>query len=301
MDNPEAPPGIESKAEEEISRHRKLVERIAQFDEPPENLDFTISGKDCEYKVHSSVICSRSRFFDRAVKGRFVESTSKRIHLPEEDADTLELLISILYGFESSYSAELWPEAHADIKILLDGIDQSTQRIIPPEASTLAIEGALDTPKKNTGLRLLRLYALVDRFDIFWLQEWAKEMVLLWVKTNPRSDSFVEVIRAVYRCETGNYSEFVDEIFALVLDNVDILIENDEFYEVVAENGELGAELLRHVLSTNKIVHSALDMNSSLTELQSIGGEKLVYETAKLQLKIHHSLAEFPGLARGST
>lgn len=72
MDNPEAPPGIESKAEEEISRHRKLVERIAQFDEPPENLDFTISGKDCEYKVHSSVICSRSRFFDRAVKGRFV-------------------------------------------------------------------------------------------------------------------------------------------------------------------------------------------------------------------------------------
>ncbi|EGC44195.1 conserved hypothetical protein [Histoplasma capsulatum var. duboisii H88] len=286
MDNPEAPPGIESKGEEEISRHRKLVERIAQFDEPPENLDFTISGKDCEYKVHSSVICSRSRFFDRAVKGRFVESTSKRIHLPEEDADTLELLISILYGFESSYSAELWPEAHADIKILLDGIDQSTQRIIPPEASTLAIEGALDSPKKNTGLRLLRLYALVDRFDIFWLQEWAKEMVLLWVKTNPRSDSFVEVIRAVYRCETGNYSEFVDEIFALVLDNVDILIENDEFYEVVAENGELGAELLRHVLSTNKIVHSALDMNSSLTELQSIGGE---------------NLAEFPGLARRST
>lgn len=184
---------------------------------------------------------------------------------------------------------------------MLDGIDQSTQRIIPPEASTLAIEGALDSPKKNTGLRLLRLYALVDRFDIFWLQEWAKEMVLLWVKTNPRSDSFVEVIRAVYRCETGNYSEFVDEIFALVLDNVDILIENDEFYEVVAENGELGAELLRHVLSTNKIVHSALDMNSSLTELQSIGGEKLVYETAKLQLKIHHSLAEFPGLARRST
>ncbi|KKZ62459.1 hypothetical protein EMCG_03122 [[Emmonsia] crescens] len=282
-DPPEARAENESKADEKDSHH------------------FTISGMDCEYKVHSRVICARSRFFERAVKGKFVESTSKRIHLPEEDADTIELLISILYGFESSYSAELWPEAQKDVKWLLDGTDHPNSRIITSNPSIVEIEGYSDTPQQNTGLRLLRLYALVDQFDIFWLQAWAKEIVLIWARANVRRGSFVEAIREVYRCETGNYSELVDEISAIVMDNVDVLTKNDDFYEVVAENGELGAELLRHVVLTNRIVHSALDIHSSLAMLQNIGGKKLVYETAKLQLRIHHSLTEFPGLVRKSS
>ncbi|KLJ08108.1 hypothetical protein EMPG_16451 [Blastomyces silverae] len=302
IDAPETQPENESKADEKEKNPRghKLAERIAQLGQPPESLDFTISGVDCEYKVHSSVICSRSRFFERAVKGRFVEATAKRLHLPEEDADSLELLISILYGFESTYSAELWPEGYEDIRGYLNGVDQTNHYIIPTEPSTIDIEGSSDSPQENTGLRLLRLYALIDRFDIFWLQRWAKNIVLLWAKANTRSPSFIEVIQAVYRCETGNYTELVDGIFALVVDNVDLLIDNEDFYEVVVENGELGAELLRHIILTNRIADSALDMHSSLMKLHNIGGKKLVNERVKLQLRTHHMLAEFSGLAKAS-
>ncbi|EEQ89716.2 uncharacterized protein BDCG_04836 [Blastomyces dermatitidis ER-3] len=128
------------------------------------------NSRDCEYKVHSSVICSQSRFFERAVRGRFAEATTKRIHLPEVDADSLELLISIIYGFESTYSAELWPEGYEDIRGLLDGVDQTNHYTIPTEPSIIDFEGSSDSSQENTGLRLLRLYSLLDRFDIFWLQ-----------------------------------------------------------------------------------------------------------------------------------
>ncbi|OAX79201.1 hypothetical protein ACJ72_06479 [Emergomyces africanus] len=280
------------------SRHCKLAERLSQFGGVPEGPDFTISGIDCEYNVHSKFICSRSRFFDRAVNGRFAESTSKRIHLPEEDTDTLELLISILYGFESSYSSELWPEANEDIRTLLDGIDQSNSHIIAPNTSRIEIEGCSEAPSQNRGLGLLHLYALVDKFDIFWLQAWAKQIVLFWARTNVRRDNFVEVVREIYRHETGNYSDIVDGILAIVMDNVEVLIENDDFYELVAENGELGAELLRQVMHTNRFVRSALEMHTSLAKLQHIGGNGLVFERAKLQLRIHHRLARFPGLVK---
>ncbi|OJD18498.1 hypothetical protein AJ78_01487 [Emergomyces pasteurianus Ep9510] len=290
--------GPATHADGKYARHRKLAERLSQYEGVPESSDFTISGIDCEYNVHSRIICARSRFFDRAVNGRFAESTSKRIHLPEEDAESLELLISILYGFESSYSAELWPEAHEDIKRLLVGIDQPNSHIVTSSSSTIEMGSCSKPPPHNSGLGLLRLYALVDQFDIFWLQAWAKEIVLLWARANVRRDNFVEVVQEVYQRETGNYSDLVGGISAIIIDNVDVLIENDDFYEVVAENGELGAELLRHVILTNRVVHSALEMRSSLAKLQNIGGNKLVYERAKLQLRIHHSLAEFPGLVK---
>ncbi|PGH02833.1 hypothetical protein GX51_04445 [Blastomyces parvus] len=298
IDAPETQPENESKPNEKNSRCRKLSEKIAQFDQLPDSADFTISGVDCEYKVHSSVICARSRFFERAVKGRFVEATAKKIHLPEEDADTLELLISILYGFESSYSADLWPEGYEDIRGLLDGVDRTTHYTIPTEPSTTDIEGSSDSLRTNTGLRLLRLYGLIDRFDIFWLQAWAKCIVLLWAGVNTRSANFIEVVREVYQCETGNYRELVDGIFALIVDNVDSLIDNEDFYEMVAENGELGAELLRRILLTNRVAHAALNMRSSLTTLQNIGGNESAYGRVKLQLLIHHKLAEFPGLSK---
>lgn len=71
-DPPEAQAENESKADEKDSHRRKLAKRISQLEGAPESLDFTISGIDCEYKVHSRVICARSRFFERAVKGKFV-------------------------------------------------------------------------------------------------------------------------------------------------------------------------------------------------------------------------------------
>ncbi|OJD22764.1 hypothetical protein ACJ73_05889 [Blastomyces percursus] len=258
VDAPETQPENENKADEKKnSRGRKLAERIAQLDQPPESLDFTKSDIDCEYKVHSSVICSRSWFFERAVRGRFAEATAKRAHLLEEDADSLELLISILYGFESTYSAELWPEGYEDIRGLLDGIDQTNHYTLPTEPSTtIDIEGSSDIPQENTGLRLLRLYSLLDRPCV------------------------IEVIQAVYRCETGNYTELVHRIFALVLDNVDLLMDNEDFYEMVVENGELGAKLLRHILLTNRIANSALGMHSSLTNLQDIWRNQIAAENS---------------------
>ncbi|ODH53333.1 hypothetical protein GX48_00529 [Paracoccidioides brasiliensis] len=287
---PEAQPKTASKVEKD-SHGLTLTERVEQLEDVSERPDFTISAIDCEYNVHSRIICARSRFFEKAVNGNFAESRSKRIHLPEEEMDSLELLISILYGFEISYFVELWTEAQDDSNGSTDGIDKSESRIATPKHSLMENNKCPDVPRQSAGLRLLRFYAL----------SWAKETVLIWTKTNVHRGSIIEVIRDIYRCESGNYTELMDGISAIIMDNVDILVDHDGFYDVVAENGELGAELLRYVILTNKIVMSAMCIHSSLEKLHNIGGQKLVYEAARLKLKIHHRLEKFPGLSSRKT
>ncbi|EEH34294.1 hypothetical protein PAAG_05343 [Paracoccidioides lutzii Pb01] len=178
---PEAQPKTASKVKKD-SRGLTLAERVEQLEGVPERPDFKISAMDCEYNVHSRIICARSRFFEKAVKGNFAESRSKRIHLPEEDMDSLELLISILYGFEISYYVELWTEAQEDSNGSTDRIDKSESCVVTPKHSLTENNKCPGVPQRSAGLRLLRLYALVDQFDIFWLQSWAKETVLIWTK-----------------------------------------------------------------------------------------------------------------------
>ncbi|KAL9110553.1 MAG: hypothetical protein Q9227_004911 [Pyrenula ochraceoflavens] len=50
-----------------------------------------------EYRVHAKLICSVSPFFDRAIHGKFLESRTSTVELPEEDHEIFGLLLQRLY------------------------------------------------------------------------------------------------------------------------------------------------------------------------------------------------------------
>ncbi|EWC44683.1 hypothetical protein DRE_06579 [Drechslerella stenobrocha 248] len=49
------------------------------------------------YPVHRAILAERSTYFSAACTGRFIESDSQEIHLPEEDPKIFNLLLKYLY------------------------------------------------------------------------------------------------------------------------------------------------------------------------------------------------------------
>ncbi|KAF5572219.1 hypothetical protein FPANT_13258 [Fusarium pseudoanthophilum] len=59
--------------------------------------DMTIICGERQFKTHRAVVCTQSPFFDKALSGDYVESTSRSIELPEDDPDVVERFLEFLY------------------------------------------------------------------------------------------------------------------------------------------------------------------------------------------------------------
>ncbi|KAF5625025.1 hypothetical protein F52700_9400 [Fusarium sp. NRRL 52700] len=59
--------------------------------------DMTIICGARRFKTHRAVVCTQSPFFDKAMSGDYMESTSRSIKLPEDDPDVVERFLEFLY------------------------------------------------------------------------------------------------------------------------------------------------------------------------------------------------------------
>ncbi|KAF5576689.1 hypothetical protein FPCIR_12479 [Fusarium pseudocircinatum] len=59
--------------------------------------DMTITCGERQFKTHRAVVCTQSPFFDKALSGDYMESTSRSIQLPEDDPDIVERFLEFLY------------------------------------------------------------------------------------------------------------------------------------------------------------------------------------------------------------
>ncbi|KAK2742619.1 hypothetical protein FQN55_007738 [Onygenales sp. PD_40] len=287
--NPRPPRRNESDGNRNEGVDDTLAARVASVEEP---LDFTISGINCEFQVHTSIICKSSRFFHKAVAGEFKESLSKRVHLPEEDVSTVELLVSILYGVEQSYWSELWIKVNCDVANSTSNTTMASAAVESLEPVMAADGQSPRIPQRDFGVRILRIYGLVDRYDITWLQSWARAEVLRWARTNARNDGFIEVVWEIFRCETGYYYDLIDEVSLILMENVDSWVDNSMFQQLMEECGDFALEVFRYIGQRDKLIEMSSSMYTSLEELQKIGGTQMVHEAVNRMWRINRSVEE---------
>ncbi|RMJ09221.1 hypothetical protein CDV36_011168 [Fusarium kuroshium] len=59
--------------------------------------DMTIRCGGREFKAHRAIVCTQSKFFDRALSSNFKEAASRVVELPDDDPDVLERFLEFLY------------------------------------------------------------------------------------------------------------------------------------------------------------------------------------------------------------
>lgn len=61
-------------------------------------VDFFVGTKRKRYHLHKELLCDRSDYFKAAFHGRFSESTSNELYLPDDDIAAFGLFVNWLYG-----------------------------------------------------------------------------------------------------------------------------------------------------------------------------------------------------------
>ncbi|KAF4949830.1 hypothetical protein FGADI_8627 [Fusarium gaditjirri] len=112
--------------------------------------DMTIICGGRQFKAHRAVVCTQSPFFDKAMSGDYVESTSRSIELPEDDPDALERFLEFLYtGTYSDGVNSTWgkpsKEALLDPETVLQNLQQPACGNQEASMSS-SVEGAENLP-----------------------------------------------------------------------------------------------------------------------------------------------------------
>jgi hypothetical protein len=56
-----------------------------------------VGKKRKKFTLHKKLLCDRRKYFSKAFRGRFQEAQSGKMHLPEDDPDTVFDLVDYLY------------------------------------------------------------------------------------------------------------------------------------------------------------------------------------------------------------
>ncbi|KAJ6197807.1 hypothetical protein J3E72DRAFT_395355 [Bipolaris maydis] len=126
--------------------------------------DFKITCGSDTYKVHKVIVCNRAGFFARAVSFGGRETKSGILDLPEDEPETVKLLIQYLY--EGEYEPQLPPAAES----------LSTTAIYTPVK-----RGKSSSKKPDYHLVFPhtcsydKMYEMAEKYEVISLKELAKE------------------------------------------------------------------------------------------------------------------------------
>ncbi|PGH13082.1 hypothetical protein AJ80_06454 [Polytolypa hystricis UAMH7299] len=282
----------ETKTEEEkeSTARLSLTELLAKIAEPT---DFTICCAGREYKVHSKVLTIRSRYFERVLKGKFLESQTRKIELVDEDPEAAELLISFIYGVISAYHWNPRQTLKWDpTRLTFAGLKE-----IPKSRSYKwnfvydMLDRVWDTPPLP-GLKILHQYALIDKFDLFFLRKWAIMQVIYWFAISPCNDKLVDMLREIYEGTTGNYTILRDNVLWVLKKKVHLWMDNDRFFEFLREDADLLAELFKWVVKRERTVEKAIEVEVLAEELEIIWGTDSITFAVEKKLHLHGEMRE---------
>ncbi|KAI9812333.1 MAG: hypothetical protein M1827_004782 [Pycnora praestabilis] len=173
-------------------------------------------SREREFKVHRSVVCSQSSFFSAACDGPFVEATSRKIDLEDDDPIMVEKMLSYLYKF-----------------------NYGLQRATPTE-STLSSHA--------------KIYALADKYDVQDLKGLAQTKFAAEVKDGWNDEAFSIAIREVYGSTPESDMGLRSIVSQSAKKNIKALMDRGEFMALLVEVNAFTVELLGAVLETPKVV-----------------------------------------------
>ncbi|KAL9117305.1 MAG: hypothetical protein Q9187_006161 [Circinaria calcarea] len=187
----------------------ELVDSLALLRKTVKYHDLVIHCGDQEWKAHRVIVCSRSKFFDKACDGTFKEGKTGEVNLVEDEPEMIDRMLDYLYRLDYS-------------------------DLVPPTLNMS--EGRL--------IVNARMYALADKYEIWALKELAKQKSINALEEDWSGESFLTALEIVWT--TTPYSDrglrdcFLTAITTHKLD----LYKREGFMEAVRAVDELAADIV---------------------------------------------------------
>ncbi|KAF4946276.1 hypothetical protein FGADI_11302 [Fusarium gaditjirri] len=299
-------------ASENENKHVKMLgESLAQLYETGTYSDFVITCGNDTYHVHKAIVCPRSSFFTAACNLNFKEGQEGKIDLPDDDPEAVREMVYYLYHLDlkghdfipedgNFFEEELSATEYDDnFKRILEahGYRFVGRRRVEDEVLKL---GALIGTPSNLCL-FAKAYALGEKYGIPGLKEIALKKFELLTEGYPKTEDFRLAVEEVYTSTIDQGRGLRDVLVSTVEKNFRLL--NDQAFEAVVKNSELGHDLLMKITSRLRSVTREnllyMYLNSSTMgdhmDYRQEGGRPPLFGTSE---SCHEYLKDLPGMLK---
>ncbi|KAF5989214.1 speckle-type POZ [Fusarium coicis] len=217
------------------------------------------------HKVHKAIICPRSTFFTAACNGNFKEGLESMINLPDDDPTVVREMIYYLYNLDL-VGYEFIP---ADGNFIEEDLsdteyDDQTMRRLQRQHHRFVEHGFVGKrrvkglvpklgvhigPPKNLPL-FAKVYAIGEKYGIPGLKAIALSKFETLAKAYANTNDFRIAAEEVYTSTIDQDRGMRDIVVNTMEENIALL--NDEGFEALAKNTELGHDLLMKIASTHR-------------------------------------------------
>ncbi|KAI7692304.1 hypothetical protein KC353_g18693 [Hortaea werneckii] len=227
-------------------------------------VDFAIECEDRVFNVHRAVVCAKSNGIKAMVDAALTVPGHVRVFINDFDQHTIERMLCYIYAgdYDLQQTEELpqkgvaaEDQAKEPIKSFADDVVES------PSPSSLTLVYAGPRPlrsKDHAAVSHIRLHAIGKRYEVTGLAALALEK-LRCPETFIAAGNFVDVLRVAYQYSAEETDDVRDELFAVVLAQIDNLAADQVFLTQLAEVEELrefAAQLLPHAFKFSAVRHS---------------------------------------------
>ncbi|KAL2166783.1 hypothetical protein VTG60DRAFT_2136 [Thermothelomyces hinnuleus] len=196
--------------------------------------DLTITCGNDEYKVHKAIICPRSSFA-KACGGLFQEGSTGVVSLPDDDPQTVRLMMHYFYHLDYPRQREIKhgflkksqsTNPKSDVVTNPSSTSGKTSNKTPKSAYSIPPPQGFEVPNLTIHARL---YALAEKYDVQGLKALALEKFKEEARIHWDSDDFIRAAEEAYTstvdCDRGMRDAVVEAIHehSIVLDKESML------------------------------------------------------------------------------
>ncbi|KAI6823352.1 hypothetical protein KC340_g11815 [Hortaea werneckii] len=207
-------------------------------------VNFAIECEDRVFNVHRAVVCAKSNGIKAMVDPALTVPGHVRVFINDFDQHTIERMLCVAVEHQ----------AKETIKNFAGDVES-------PSPSSLTLVYAGPRPfrsKDHAAISRIRLHAIGKRYEVTGLAALALEK-LCCPETYTAAGNFMDVLRVAYQYSAEETDAVRDELFAVVLAQIDNLAANQVFLTQLAEVEELrefAAQLLPHAFKFSAVRHS---------------------------------------------
>lgn len=261
-----------------------LAERMALSLHLGKHSDMTIICRGRTFHVHQVIVCSASKFFERACDGKFKEAHNATIDCSADEPKALERMLSHMYTDDYDENDQLVIEprresgtqdAH-DVRINIsrsyirewamhddrqNALDATRKPSFSTTYSDIGSDDAMEywKVKVSTVWNNVQVYAIAEKYDVQPLKALAAKRFQISISGQWETEDILMILAEVYSSTPSTDPGLREEIIRVCERYSDELLVLPEFHEMLRNDGGLAIDIARMFYKSKQLLDTEVN------------------------------------------